>query len=144
MFFRQHAFLFMGILLAFAPAALAQQLNVAEVRIVPPNPTPNDVISAQLSGVWSDGCVPFGPQVSMPSLGSTHVFIALQLVPPGTPCISALWPWSLTVSIGRLAEGDYQVDVLAGSYQTGFNQIGYGSFSVSTRPARGDDHDDMT
>jgi hypothetical protein len=147
MFFRQHAFLFIGILLMFTPAALAhrcpqQPLNVADVRMVPPNPTPNDVISAQLSGVWSDSCVPFDPKVFMPSQGGQVVFIQLQLVDPGTPCLTVLTPWSLTVSIGRLPEGDFQVAVLAGSNQTGYPQIGYSLISVSARPARGDDHND--
>jgi hypothetical protein len=147
MFFRQHLFVFMGILLAFAPAALAyrcpqQPLDVADVRIVPLNPTPNDVISAQLSGIWSNGCVPFGPQVVMPAQGGQVVDIVLQLVGPGTACTAALTPWSLSVSIGRLPEGDFHVLVDAGSYQTGFHLIGSGSVSVSARPVRGDDHDD--
>src|SRR5262245_1640636 len=147
MFFRQRAFVFMEILLAFASTALGYQcpqqpLNVAAVRIVPPNPTPNDVISAQLSGIWSNGCVPFGPQVVMPAQGGQVVDIVLQLVGPGTPCTAALPPWSLSVSIGQLPEVDFHVLVDAGSYQTGFHLIGSGSVSVSAQPVRGDDHDD--
>src|SRR5262249_58651506 len=135
------------ILLAFASTALGYQcpqqpLNVAAVRIVPPNPTPNDVISAELSGIWSNGCVPFGPQVVMPAQGGQVVDIVLQLVGPGTPCTAALTPWSLSVSIGQLPEGDFHVLVDAGSYQTGFHLIGSGSVSVSAQPVRGDDHDD--
>src|ERR1043166_7025611 len=61
---------------------------------------------------------------------------------PGTPCLTVLRPWSLTVSIGRLPEDDFHVLVDAGSYQTGFHLIGSGSVSVSARPVRGDDHDD--
>jgi len=58
-------FVFVGILLAFAPASLRQQLDYAEIRIVLANLTPNDVISTQLSGVWHNGYVPRDAQVSI-------------------------------------------------------------------------------
>ena len=78
----------------------------------------------------------------MPAQGGQVVDIVLQLVGPGTPCTAALTPWSLSVSIGQLPEGDFHVLVDAGSYQTGFHLIGSGSVSVSAQPVRGDDHDD--
>ncbi len=98
-----------GILLPFAIAAWAQQLDRAEIRVLPAKPTAKDEISARLSGTWHDGCVPRGAKVS---ITKQLVRIQLQFAPAGVSCIETLTPWSITASIGRLPRGNFQIEVV--------------------------------
>jgi hypothetical protein len=127
MFSRRHASPFLGILLLFATVAQSQKLDQAEIRIVPPNPSPKDEILARLSGVWHNGCIPRSTKVS---IAKQVVRIQLQFGPEPI-CPAALTPWSLTASVGRLREGDFQIDVFR---ETGpsIAMMGRTSFSVSS------------
>jgi hypothetical protein len=127
MFSKRQALLLIGILLPFAPAAVAQKVDRAEIQILPRDPTPNDVISAQLSGMWHNGCVPRSPQVS-----TTKQAVRIQLQFDTGICTAALTRWSLTASIGRLPAGDYRVSVVRGA-KTSAVTMGQGSFSVKAK-----------
>ena len=123
-----HTLLFIGILLPLATTQLTQPLDQAEIRIVPANPTPNDTVSAQLSGTWHDGCIPRGAQVSV---NKQVIRVVLQFPPSDTICMQALTQWSLTASIGRLAAGEFNVEIVR---ETGSSTITMGrkSFTVSS------------
>jgi len=83
-------------------SASAQEL--AEIEIVPPHPTPADIVLARLSGTWGDSCVPKNPTVSR--LGQE---ISINTSNPGQLCALILTPWALDVPIGQLPAGTYEV-----------------------------------
>ena len=84
----------------------------------------------QLTGEWPNGCVPTAPQVSL--LGSE---IRINTSNPGQLCTQAVTPWSLTVTLGKLAApGNYTARVIHSSPE-GVAEIGRLAFSVgSGRP----------
>ena len=92
-----------GILMA---ATIAAQSRTAAIELKPANPTEKDSISFTLSGVWSNGCAPTSPKVSIAS-GA----IRIETSNPGETCTAALKPWSLNGSLGALSAGDYLVTV---------------------------------
>jgi hypothetical protein len=86
--------------------SIAAQDRSARIELKPVNPTNKDNIAFTLSGVWSNGCIPQSPKVSIAS-GA----IRIETSNPGEVCTQALTPWSLSGSIGVLPAGDYLLTV---------------------------------
>jgi len=82
------------------------QAQVALIDLSPPDAADNDVITFNLSGTWSNGCVPQSPVVSV-SPGTVRI----DTTNPGVVCTQALTPWTLTGTIGKLSPGSYDVVV---------------------------------
>jgi FG-GAP-like repeat/FG-GAP repeat len=97
------SFCLLCLLLRLGLSASAQ-LSTTQIEIVPPNPTTSDEITVQLSGTWPDACVPQNPQVAR-----SGRLILIATTNLATSCALVLTPWSLTVSIGRLPAGTYQL-----------------------------------
>jgi uncharacterized protein (TIGR03437 family) len=95
------------------------------VDVIPANPTANDNVSIRLSGQWSDACVPGSPVVTVAG-GEIRINTSRS----GQVCAQVITPWSLTVSIGRLAARTYQV-IATHSYPGGQCELGRRSFTVS-------------
>lgn len=101
----------------------------AQIEIIPPNPTTNDDVSIRISGDWPDACTPRNPQVTV-SGGE----IRINTSNPGQFCALVITPYTLTVPVGRLAAGTYQV-IVTHSYPGGQCELGRRSFTV--RPVGG-------
>lgn len=85
--------------------ALAR-VATAQTEIIPSNPKPSDEISIRLSGTWSNACVPESPRVW---LAGNRVRISTSS--SRGSCAEVLTPWKMTVSIGKLPTGLYDVTV---------------------------------
>jgi hypothetical protein len=95
------------LLLVFVtPLPLSAQGAYAQVQLCPSNPMSSDNIIVRLSGVWSNGCVPQSPIVSISS-----TVIRIKTSNPWVACTQAIVPWSLTPSVGPLAPGAYSIIV---------------------------------
>lgn len=102
-----------------------RQLPAAQIVLTLNAPTTNDVITAQLSGSWPDGCIPQNPQVSL--VGNE---VRISTSNPSQACTAAVTPWSLTSSFGPLsAAGNYLVRVFYTS-PIGTAEIGQSNFAV--------------
>ena len=112
-----------GILIALSIAA---QDKSAKIELKPANPTNKDDIAFTLSGVWTNGCVPQSPKVSIAS-GA----IRIETSNPGEVCTQALTPWSLTGSIGVLAAGDYLLTVTYSAPGLSALEIGRKAYTVT-------------
>ena len=93
----------MGILMGLS---IAGQDRTGTIELQPVNPTNKDNVAFTISGVWSNGCVPSLPKVTIAS-GT----IRIDTSNPGETCTAALTPWSVTGSLGVLAAGDYLISV---------------------------------
>src|SRR5436309_14400523 len=82
------------------------QIQVVQIDLSPPDAADNDVITFRLTGIWSNGCVPQSPVVSV-SPGTVRI----DATNPGVVCTLALTPWTLTGTIGKLSPGRYDVIV---------------------------------
>jgi hypothetical protein len=78
-----------------------------QIVLSPANPTSNDSITFVLSGVWHNGCVPQSPRVSVSAAA-----VRIETSNPGSACVEALTPWTLSGPIGKLAPGDYSLIVV--------------------------------
>jgi hypothetical protein len=119
----------LGLMFCLSLAALAQASRTAQIEIQPPNPTAGDNISIRIFGTWPNTCVPQNPQVTR---FGNRIFI--QTSNPGEVCGQALTNWSLTVPIGQLPAGTYEVLVTYRSPSFQNNQtflIGQRVFTVS-------------
>src|SRR5437867_929340 len=116
--------LLLSALLMAAP--LFAQGQSTDIELSPPNPTPNDSITYRISGVWSNGCVPQSPQVSI-----SPATIRIETSNPGVFCTQAITRWTLTGSIGKLAAGEYELIVtFSGPSGSSKIEIGRTSFTV--------------
>jgi 6-phosphogluconolactonase (cycloisomerase 2 family) len=106
--------------LTFAVAAAGNQ-----IEIIPANPTTNDQITVRLSGEWPNTCVPREPVLTV--VGNE---VRINTSNPGQFCGQAFTPWSLTVPVGRLAGGAYQV-IARHTYPGGQTELGRKSFTVT-------------
>ncbi|MDX2030930.1 MAG: hypothetical protein SF339_09695 [Blastocatellia bacterium] len=98
----------------------------AQIALTPAAPTVNDSITAQLSGVWPNSCIPGNPQVS--TSGSD---IRINTNNTGQICLTVLTNWSLTVPLGTRAAGSYMLTV---NHTDGLNNqfsLGKLSFTVN-------------
>ena len=92
---------------AAGPLLFAQfQIQVAQIDLSPPDAADNDVITFRLAGIWSNGCIPQSPVVSV-SPGTVRI----DTTNPGVVCTQSLTPWTLTGTIGKLSPGRYDVIV---------------------------------
>src|SRR5213594_1188711 len=92
---------------AAGPLLFAQfQIQVAQIDLSPPDAADNDVITFRLAGIWSSGCIPQSPVVSV-SPGTVRI----DTTNPGVVCTQSLTPWTLTGTIGKLSPGRYDVIV---------------------------------
>src|SRR5438093_12458884 len=82
------------------------QIQVVEIDLSPPDAADNDVITFRLTGIWSNGCVPQSPVVSV-SPGTVRI----DATNPGVVCTLSLTPWNLAGTIGKLSPGRYDVIV---------------------------------
>lgn len=103
------------------------QTTGTQVETVPADPTASDNISIKLSGTWANGCVPKNPQLSVSGQS-----IRIDTSNPGEICTDALTPWSLTVSVGRLPAGSYEVVVTYSSPSQKAFEIARKTFTVKT------------
>lgn len=92
-----------GLVLGFL--GLAQQCTV---EVIPPNPTSTDDILLRIQGQWGTTC----PKVTY----STFVFgnfvsVTGRITNREEMCFPSVTPWTITVSLGRLAPGTYWVSV---------------------------------
>lgn len=92
-----------GLLLATAVFASAQ-VGVAQVEIIPSAPTPQDSVTVKLSGEWREGCVPRDPSVMV-----SNSQIRIVTIRPAGACTAVVLPFTLTVPVGRLVAGVYDV-----------------------------------
>lgn len=98
----------------------------AQIAITPAAPTVNDSISAQISGVWPNSCIPGNAQVS-----TSESEIRINTNNPGQACLQVLTNWSLTAQLGTRAAGNYMLTV---THTDGLNNqfsLGKLSFTVS-------------
>src|SRR5881397_3549064 len=82
------------------------QIQVVQIDLSPPDAADNDVITFRLAGIWSNGCIPQSPVVSV-SPGTVRI----DTTNPGVVCTQSLTPWTLTGTIGKLSPGSYDVVV---------------------------------
>src|SRR5438034_8616392 len=82
------------------------QIQVAQIDLSPPDAADNDVITFRLAGIWSNGCIPQSPVVSV-SCGTVRI----DTTNPGVVCTLSLTPWNLAGTIGKLSPGRYDVIV---------------------------------
>ncbi len=108
--------------------ALTFTITPPRIEIIPPNPTANDEIAVRLSGVWPNTCIPLNPTLSV--MGNEVQINTSNL---GQFCGQAFTPWNLSVPIGRLAAGDYQVTAKHTS-STGQTELGRSSFTITSPP----------
>jgi hypothetical protein len=102
-----------------------RQLPAAQIALTPSAPTTNDSITAQLSGMWPDGCIPQNPQVTI--VGNE---VRISTANPSQVCTATVTPWSLNVPFGPLpAAGNYLLRVFYTS-PLGQAVIGQTSFTV--------------
>ncbi|MFN0086544.1 MAG: IPT/TIG domain-containing protein [Blastocatellia bacterium] len=78
----------------------------AQIAITPASPTVNDSITAQISGVWPNSCIPGNAQVS--TSGSE---IRVNTSNSGQVCLQVLSNWTLTAPLGMRAAGSYALTV---------------------------------
>jgi hypothetical protein len=96
-----------GMILLWGVSASAQGLGAAEIEIIPPHPTPQDIISIRLFSEWSNSCVPGSPRVAI-----SGQEIRIDTFSFGGICLMVITPWELTVAIGQLPAGTYRVLVI--------------------------------
>jgi hypothetical protein len=118
-----------GVGLLWGLSASAQDVGTAEIEIIPPNPTPHDIISIRLFGMWPNSCVPMDPQVAIP--GNK---IRIDTFNPGEICLTVITPWELMVSINPLPAAIYQVTVI---HHTPFEQLQIGQKVFTVRSVVG-------
>jgi hypothetical protein len=97
----------------FPQSALASGggVGAATREIQPPNPTDRDFVTIELSGEWPNSCVPSHPAVSVIEHEFIRHEIRIATASPGQICLPVLTPWSLSVPIGLLDAGSYDVVV---------------------------------
>lgn len=106
---RQRLLPALALALLAAPALHAQP--TATIKVVPASPTPQDAIVLQLSGQWSDSCVPGSAVRPSFTRDGNHFLLTLNYANLTGVCASVVSPWSVDVPIGRLAAGTYQADL---------------------------------
>ena len=85
------------------PSPLAQSCTI---EIQPKQPHSSNEITISLSGEWNNTCVP-RPQ-SFQRNGQ-DINILFEAYPPTTVCGQAISPWSGTIDVGTLPQGNYAV-----------------------------------
>lgn len=98
----------------------------AQIGINPPNPTASDSISTTISGECPTACTPRNPQVTR--VGNE---IRITTTPPGQFCLQVFTSYSLTIGLGQLAAGTYQVIFIFDG-----QELARRSFTVAVAPAR--------
>ncbi len=97
----------------------------AQITVSPVAPTTDDEVTLLIAGEWHNGCVPRNPQVTL--LGNE---IRVNTSNPGQICTQATQPWSMVVTVGRLAApGNYTARVIHTSPE-GIAEIGRLAFGV--------------
>ena len=97
----------------------------AQITVSPVAPTTDDEVALLISGQWHNGCVPQNPQVTL--LGNE---IRVNTSNPSQVCTQATQPWSMVVTVGRLAApGNYTARVIHTSPE-GIAEIGRLAFGV--------------
>ena len=82
------------------------QSQMEEIDLRPLDASDADVVTFKIGGIWSNGCVPQSPVISI-SPGTVRV----DTSNPATTCTQALTPWMLSGTIGKLPAGRYDVVV---------------------------------
>jgi hypothetical protein len=96
-------------LLWMPPSFAGGLLNGPIITFNPHIPSTNDVIEVEVSGEWSDGCV---PEYQAPFVRRNNRRIDVySSTPAGTLCTMAITPWNFTVDVGYLPQGEYTVSV---------------------------------
>ncbi len=102
----------------------------AKVRLCPQNPTPNDSVVIEVSGIWGSSCIPCCPQASI--VGRQITVNALNPVRPGQFCLQVLTPYSLRIGLDRVPRGSYQVVIrLNNLFGRPPEEMGRTSFTVA-------------
>ncbi|MHC4153657.1 MAG: LamG-like jellyroll fold domain-containing protein [Planctomycetota bacterium] len=100
----------LAVLLGMAGPAMGQlPWWFDSVTILPPAPTPADVVAITLAGTWGNSCVPDGLDVSM--VGNDIYFGVFWTYPP-TYCLQVVSSWELTECVGPLPVGTYTVHAM--------------------------------
>jgi hypothetical protein len=68
--------------------------------------TTADFVTLQVGGVWSDSCIP--NHIAHQRVGET-IYVEVEFPGIDVGCLTALTPWSLSQSLGRLPAGEYDV-----------------------------------
>lgn len=118
---------------SFTAPAPAQTLPTVVVATVPSNPAPGDIVVLHLSGQWPDGCVPEPSRTTLTQSGSI-LSVRFNYSGFSGACTSAVTPWALDVSAGKLAAGTYSVEVTLVRSLLPAETIGKGSFTVAPLP----------
>ena len=122
-----------------APVVSADSPNIplgdTSIEVVPTIPTPNDNISVDIFGLWSDSCTPMSPAISI--IGN---HIQIDTFNPGQICLQVLSNWQETVSVGPLPAGTYEITLIhhAGTPPI---SIGLGNIAFTVHQC-GDDNGD--
>ncbi len=122
-----------------AQVPIPDPLPAFEFAYSPTNPTTEDEVSLQVSGLWPNNCPPDGVDVSV---NGTTIEISLLL--PGAidgnepNCSPVQSAYGINVSVGPLAVGPYAVVVRVVSFTDATDTTSVGSFTVGI-PAGGGD-----
>ncbi|MEZ4660350.1 MAG: hypothetical protein R2911_22565 [Caldilineaceae bacterium] len=77
-----------------------------EISTSPNLPRQGEPVELAIGGVWSDSCVP-----AYGSHQVTGAHIAIVLTATGEICGQVETPWAVTVALGELAAGAYDVEI---------------------------------
>src|SRR5687768_7181957 len=100
----------LAFLLLFAAAPLRAGNDGVEIRIDPPAPTSRTPLTATISGLWGDGCLPRSPVVSVGG-GTIRISFSVSQHPcPILPIVPV--QWRETAFIGPVAPGTLEVEAV--------------------------------
>jgi hypothetical protein len=105
--------------------AWTQDIETAQIELIPPHPTPSDPLVIRLFGQWRDSCVPMNPQLSI-----TGSEVRTETANPDEFCLQSITAWELFASVGQLPVGAYQVLVIHTTGNGHPQLIGQAGFAV--------------
>ncbi|HVS63963.1 MAG TPA: hypothetical protein VMT85_10735 [Thermoanaerobaculia bacterium] len=102
------------------------------IEISPAEPSTQDRVTVVAQGTWPDGCIP-----RLDGVEVEDRTIRLFAIAEGQGCILAVSDYTLITTVGPLAEGEWQIEVLvadrrAGDSEAPFELAGRRTFAVDT------------
>jgi hypothetical protein len=88
------------------------EIGGACVQILPLQPSPSDLVQVRLSGEFPDSCWDASASYSM---AGTDINVTLVMTYAGGGCLTVITPWGITLDIGALPAGQYNVNLAAGT-----------------------------
>jgi hypothetical protein len=94
--------------LLVAVVASPAQANNEVLTVSPPSPSELDPLVFTLTGEWTNSCV---PELVGAELGGSILEIEAILLFPGVNCAQVVTPYVVSIEVGRLPAGSYNVRV---------------------------------